>query len=117
MRNSTFSTIAYRAKIRKIGHTKSLVHYTGWNKRYDEWVSNHLILKLPEKEVNSGICKLNMKQQIDRQQQELLQYFLSKRNTDREQKRDVMVDDDAIANSKKEEIYQNAFARLVKEKR
>ena len=79
-------------------------------------MSNHLILKLPEKEVNSEICKLNMKQQIDLQQQERLQYFLSKRNTDREQKRDVMVDDDANANSKKEQIYQNAFAHLVKEK-
>jgi len=43
-------------------------------------VSNQSLLKLPEEEFNLGIAKLNMKQQIDLQQQELLQYFLSKRN-------------------------------------
>ena len=37
-------------------------------------------------------------------------------NTDRELKRDVMVDDDANANSEKEKIHQNAFAHLVKDR-
>ena len=37
-------------------------------------------------------------------------------NTDRELKRDVMVDDDANANSENEKIYQNAFAHLKKDR-
>ena len=35
-------SVAYRAKIKKTVIAKSLVHYMGWNRRHDEWVSNRM---------------------------------------------------------------------------
>lgn len=47
----------YEAKVNKIetnssGKTRYFVHYTGWNNRYDEWITNNRILSIvTEKEV------------------------------------------------------------------
>ena len=45
------SNLAYEAKItKKNSMVMAKVHCTGWNKRYDEWVGNELLLKVPTKE-------------------------------------------------------------------
>ena len=66
-------SVAYRAKIKKTGITKSLVHYMGWNRRHDEWVSNVVLLKVPDDEINN--VKINTKNVINLDKQELEKIF------------------------------------------
>ena len=66
-------SVAYRAKIKKTSIKKSLIHYMGWNRRHDEWVSNVVLLKVPDDENNND--KINTKNVVNLDKQELEKIF------------------------------------------
>ena len=66
-------SVAYRAKIKKTSITKSLVHHMGLNRRHDEWVSNVVLLKVPDDKIKND--KINTKNVINLDKQELEKIF------------------------------------------
>ena len=73
-------SVAYRAKIKKTGITKSLIHYMGWNKRHDEWVCNDILLKVPDNEMNND--NVNAKNVINLNQQEFRKLYKTQVNNE-----------------------------------
>ena len=59
-----FNSTAYRVKVKKLWRNQALVHYMGWNRRYDEWVDIGSLLTPPKGESVSK-AQVNEKNTID----------------------------------------------------